>query len=73
MAIDPIQPYFITYMISVNPRRSLTILLTHSHKLGIKVALWHQNALNIMACKVHKEGLVAEDEYHLLLQAQHIL
>ena len=67
MSIDPIQPYLITYIISVNSRRALTLLFTHSPKLGdsIKVALWHQNVLNLMACKVCEEGLVVEDEYDL--------
>ena len=36
-----------------------------SQKLGIELALWHQNALNKKTCKVWEEGLV-DDEYHLL-------
>ena len=39
--------------------------LRSSQNLGIEVALWNQNQLNIKMCKVCKEGLV-EDEYHLL-------
>ena len=38
--------------------------LRSSQNLGIEVALWNQNQLNIKMCKVCKEGLV-EDEYHL--------
>ena len=36
MPIDHIQPYLFTYMSSINSRRALTFLFTHSHKLGIK-------------------------------------
>ena len=42
-----------------------------SYKLGIEVALWHQNMSNIKACKVCDEGL--EDEYTSFLQAWHIM
>ena len=62
--IDSIQPYLITNM-SINSRRALTLLRTQSHKLGIEVALCHQNPSNIKACKVCEEGLV-DDEYPLL-------
>ena len=50
---------------SINSRRTLILLRTQSHILGVEFALWNQNQPNIKACKVCKEGLV-EDEYHLL-------
>ena len=64
MPIDHIPPYLIPKM-SINSRRTLKLCCTQSNKLGIEVALWHQNVSNIKVCKVCKEGLV-EDEYHLL-------
>ena len=39
-----IQPYLITNM-SINSHRALILLHTRSHKVGIEVALWHQNPL----------------------------
>ena len=50
---------------SSNARRTLTLLRTRSHKLGIDVASWYQNVTNLKACKVCNEGMV-EDECHLL-------
>ena len=64
MPIDRIQPYLITNT-SSNARRALTLLRTQSHKLGIEVASWYQNVMNLKTCKVGNEGMV-EDECHLL-------
>ena len=64
MPMNRIQPYLITSM-SSNSRRGLTLLRTRSHKLGIEVASWHQNASSLKTCKICNEGPV-EDEYHLL-------
>ena len=48
MPIDHIQPYLITNM-SSNARRTITLLHTQSHKLGIVVASWYQNVTNLKA------------------------
>ena len=50
---------------SSNARRALTLLHNRSHKLGIEVASWYQNVMNLKACKVCNEGMV-EDDCHLL-------
>ena len=63
MSIDRIQPYLITNM-SSNVRRALTLLHTRSHKLGIEVASWYQNVMNLKTFKICYEGMV-QDEYHL--------
>ena len=64
MPIDRIQPYHITNM-SSNVDRALTLRRTRSHKLGIEIASWYQNATKLKTCKVGNEGMV-EGECHLL-------
>ena len=56
MPIDRIHPYLITNM-SSNARRALTLLHTQSHNLGIEVASWYQNVMNLKGCKVCNEGI----------------
>ena len=70
MHIDRIQHYLITDM-SSNARRVFTLLCTRSHKLGIEIASWYQNVMNLKTCKVCNEGMV-EDEWYSAIRSRYV-